>query len=37
MQNDKQQADKEYLDKFLADVEVIKAEKEKKYNENEVK
>ena len=37
MQNDKQQADKEYLDKFLADIEKLKAEKEKKYNENEVK
>lgn len=29
MQNDKQQADKEYLDKFLADIEKLKAEKEK--------
>ena len=37
MQYDKQQADKEYLKKFLADVEKLKAEKEKKYNENEVK
>ena len=37
MQNDKQQADKEYLKKFLADIEKLKAEKEKKYNENEVK
>ena len=37
MPNDKQQADKEYLDKFLADVEKLKAKKEKKYNENEVK
>lgn len=34
---DKEKADKEYLDKFLADVEKLKAEKEKKYNENEVK
>ena len=33
----KQQAKEEYLDKFLADVEKLKAEKEKKYNENEVK
>ena len=37
MQNNKQQADAEYLDKFLADIEKLKAEKEKKYNENEVK
>ena len=36
MQN-KEQADKEYLQKFLNDVEKLKAEKEKKYNENEVK
>ena len=34
---DKEQADKEYLKKFLADIEKLKAEKEKKYNENEVK
>ena len=31
------QAKEEYLDKFLADIEKLKAEKEKKYNENEVK
>ena len=37
MQNNKQQADEDYLDKFLADIEKLKAEKEKKYNENEVK
>ena len=37
MQYDKQQAGKEYLKKFLADVEKLKAEKEKKYNNNEVK
>ena len=37
MQYDKQQADKKYLKKFLEDVEKLKAEKEKKYNENEVK
>lgn len=37
MQNDKQQADEEYLKMFLADVEKLKAQKEKKYNENEVK
>ena len=34
---DKEQADKEYLKKFLEDIETLKAEKEKKYNENEVK
>ena len=34
---DKEKADKEYLEKFLADVEKLKAEKEKKYNDNEVK
>ena len=34
---DKEKTDKEYLDKFLADIEKLKAEKEKKYNENEVK
>lgn len=37
MQNDKQQADEEYKQKFLADIEKLKAEKEQKYNENEVK
>jgi hypothetical protein len=31
------QAKEEYLKKFLADIEKLKAEKEKKYNENEVK
>ena len=31
------QAKEEYKQKFLADVEKLKAEKEKKYNENEVK
>ena len=31
------QAQEEYKQKFLADVEKLKAEKEKKYNENEVK
>ena len=31
------QAKESYLKKFLADVEKLKAEKEKKYNENEVK
>ena len=35
MQNDK--AQEEYLKKFLEDIEKLKAEKEKKYNENEVK
>lgn len=35
--SEKQLADEEYLKKFLADVEMLKAEKEKKYNENEVK
>ena len=34
---DKEKADKEYLDKFLEDIEKLKAKKEKKYNENEVK
>ena len=34
---DKEKAYEEYLKKFLADVEKLKAEKEKKYNENEVK
>lgn len=34
---DKEKANKEYLKKFLADIEKLKAEKEKKYNENEVK
>ena len=34
---DKEKADEEYLKKFLADVAKLKAEKEKKYNENEVK
>ena len=33
----KQKAQEEYLQKFLDDVEKLKAEKEKKYNENEVK
>jgi hypothetical protein len=32
-----EQAKESYLDKFLADVEKLKAEKEKKYNDNEVK
>jgi hypothetical protein len=32
---DKQQADKEYLDKFLADVEKLKAEKEKGVKDGE--
>lgn len=31
------QAKESYLKKFLADVEKLKAEKEKKYNNNEVK
>ena len=34
---DKEQADKEYLKKFLEDIDTLKAEKEKNYNENEVK
>ena len=33
----KHKAMEEYKQKFLADVEKLKAEKEKKYNENEVK
>ena len=32
-----EQAQEEYKQKFLADIEALKAEKEKKYNENEVK
>ena len=35
--NINEQAIEEYKQKFLADVEKLKAEKEKKYNENEVK
>ena len=35
--NTNEQAQEEYKQKFLADVEKLKAEKEKKYNENEVK
>jgi hypothetical protein len=35
--SEKQKADEEYLKKFLADIEKLKAKKEKKYNENEVK
>jgi hypothetical protein len=34
---DKEKALEEYLKKFLVDVEKLKAEKEKKYNDNEVK
>ena len=35
--NINEQAIEEYKQKFLADIEKLKAEKEKKYNENEVK
>ena len=35
--NINEQAMEEYKQKFLADIETLKAEKEKKYNENEVK
>ena len=34
---DKEKALDEYKQKFLADIEKLKAEKEKKYNKNEVK
>ena len=35
--NINEQAIEEYKQKFLEDIEKLKAEKEKKYNENEVK
>jgi hypothetical protein len=35
--NTNEQVQEEYKQKFLADIEKLKAEKEKKYNENEVK